>query len=75
MSDAQLPDYIGKEAAANGEAAPLMGADASVAVAAAVPAAAKPVGVFSDMGSSGVVKCVMLDQQAIMDAKDTLQAM
>jgi len=76
LSDAQLPEYASKEhAAAAAESAPLISADGTVTGTAAIAAAAKPLGVFSDMSSSGLIQCVTLNQQALIDAKDVLQVM
>jgi hypothetical protein len=57
VSDAQLPDFT-KDTAAAAESAPLMGADGTLAgsTAASAAAASKPVGIFSDVSSCGLVQ-------------------
>lgn len=60
LSDAELPEFSAASAkggAAAGEAAPLISADGTLA-GAEPPAAvgAQPVGIFSDMSSSGLIQ-------------------
>ncbi|GBF88415.1 CAS1 domain-containing protein [Raphidocelis subcapitata] len=69
ISDAHLEKERAIAAAA-AEAAPLVNGSSSSDGG----AAAKPKGFFEDMGSSGLIQCVLMNQQALMDNKDTLLA-
>lgn len=78
LSDVQLPEYDSKQGESEG--APLIGADRAATQQgggqgghAAQPPAGRP-GFVEDAAGSGFVQCLVLNEQAVVEARETLQA-
>ncbi|KAI8469971.1 MAG: 10 TM acyl transferase domain found in Cas1p-domain-containing protein [Monoraphidium minutum] len=82
QSEPQLPEFsqggVKDDTAAAGESTPLINADGTLAAgsahAAAGAAAGADSGIIAGVGSTGLIQCLLLKPAALLEHKDTLQA-